>query len=121
MGEQISFVVPGSTTDVPPTPQPTRPPTSQPTTNNSVNAPTRVPTSQPTTNNNSSPTTTNCQDSSSTETFYVDSNVGNRDCNWLSSNTQNFQYLCQFFDVANKCKVTCNVCQYFEDYAAANN
>eukprot|EP00546_Thalassionema_frauenfeldii_P008848 CAMPEP_0178909942 /NCGR_PEP_ID=MMETSP0786-20121207/8818_1 /TAXON_ID=186022 /ORGANISM="Thalassionema frauenfeldii, Strain CCMP 1798" /LENGTH=626 /DNA_ID=CAMNT_0020582131 /DNA_START=388 /DNA_END=2268 /DNA_ORIENTATION=+ len=121
--EQISFVVPGSTDDDddPITPQPTRPPTSQPTNNSgNVVVPTRPPTSQPTTTtNNNNNNNNNCRDSSTAE-FGVDSNVGTQNCDWLSSNTDNFQYLCQFFDVANKCKVTCNVCQYFEDYAANN-
>lgn len=55
-----------------------------------------------------------CQDSASEE-FFVDENIGNKDCDWLSRNADgNFNYLCLFFDVAVKCKVTCNVCSYFE-------
>lgn len=54
-----------------------------------------------------------CQDSASEE-FYVDSFVGDKDCDWLSQNVDgNFDYLCLFFDVAVKCKVTCDVCSYF--------
>jgi len=46
--------------------------------------------------------------------FYVDENVGNRSCDWLSDNIARYGYLCAFFDVALKCPRLCDTCQYFE-------
>mmetsp|Transcript_32894 Transcript_32894/g.48667 ORF Transcript_32894/g.48667 Transcript_32894/m.48667 type:complete len:553 (+) Transcript_32894:204-1862(+) len=53
-----------------------------------------------------------CEDSPSQE-FLVNNDIGLRGCEWLSLNTGKFSYLCTFFAVAVKCKVTCDVCSYF--------
>jgi hypothetical protein len=52
-----------------------------------------------------------CQDL--TDTFTVDSLVGDQDCAWLGVNLGRYNYLCQFLDVAATCQATCEACQYF--------
>jgi len=58
------------------------------------------------------PQGTDCSDSSSE--FYVDSNAGNRSCEWLRSNMGRYAYLCAFFDIAIKCQSLCDTCQYLQ-------
>jgi hypothetical protein len=53
-----------------------------------------------------------CQDQSGT--FLVDSEVGNADCDWLGTNLDRYNHLCQFLDVAFTCPNTCDACEYFE-------
>merc|ERR1712100_72235 len=82
-------------------------PSSNPTpSSNPVPSPTSSPGPAPT------PTTNVCQDSSS-ETFLINSEVGEKDCDWLSINMERFGYLCTFLEVAAKCKSTCESCSYF--------
>mmetsp|Transcript_38662 Transcript_38662/g.42786 ORF Transcript_38662/g.42786 Transcript_38662/m.42786 type:complete len:1176 (-) Transcript_38662:157-3684(-) len=54
-----------------------------------------------------------CSDVS--ETFSVNDVVGDRDCEWLAKNSQRFDYLCKFFNVAMNCPVTCNFCDALQE------
>ncbi|KAI2508046.1 peptidase [Fragilaria crotonensis] len=79
-----------------PTPYPTRP---MPTTSAPVDAGSPV-------------TRSDCADTK--DTFLVDDEMGQKDCVWLSENSQLFGYLCRFLDVAVACKQTCEACQFFD-------
>eukprot|EP00546_Thalassionema_frauenfeldii_P019163 CAMPEP_0178898210 /NCGR_PEP_ID=MMETSP0786-20121207/2200_1 /TAXON_ID=186022 /ORGANISM="Thalassionema frauenfeldii, Strain CCMP 1798" /LENGTH=535 /DNA_ID=CAMNT_0020568895 /DNA_START=125 /DNA_END=1732 /DNA_ORIENTATION=+ len=84
---------------------PLRPPTQAPT-----RPPTQAPTQPP--NNSDSGSSPSCVDTDLL--FQVDNEVGEQDCTWLATNLDRYQYLCEFLDVAWKCKTTCDVCSYFE-------
>jgi hypothetical protein len=43
-------------------------------------------------------------------TFDVDDAIGSQTCGWLLPNMDQFEYLCQFEDVATMCPSTCGVC-----------
>jgi hypothetical protein len=53
-----------------------------------------------------------CQDLDGT--FLADAIAGNKDCTWLGVNMDRYRYLCQFLDVASKCRNTCSACEYFK-------
>lgn len=59
-----------------------------------------------------STTSNDCEDQN--ESLLVDSEVGNADCAWLSTNLDRYGYLCQFLDVAAICPQTCDTCAYFQ-------
>jgi hypothetical protein len=46
-------------------------------------------------------------------TFLVNDDMGEKGCNWLSSNLSRVQDLCELLDVAVVCPSTCNVCDLF--------
>jgi len=52
-----------------------------------------------------------CQDRNGT--FYVDIIDKKKDCLWLSQNTDRFEYLCRYLQVAHKCRKLCKACHYF--------
>jgi len=83
-------------------------PTPAPTASTTISPVSRAPTTQAPT---FSPVI--CEDSVSEE-FLVDRVAGNRGCNWLASNMENYGYLCNFLYVAATCKSTCDACRYFE-------
>mmetsp|Transcript_13472 Transcript_13472/g.19858 ORF Transcript_13472/g.19858 Transcript_13472/m.19858 type:complete len:371 (-) Transcript_13472:199-1311(-) len=60
-----------------------------------------------------------CEDSA-WEEFLIDSVVGNKDCNWLALNMEEYGHLCKFLRVGAKCKDTCNACSYFNTTKVAN-
>jgi hypothetical protein len=58
----------------------------------------------------SAPTSLSSSCEDSTEEFFVDEDMGSRDCAWLNLNQDSYSYLCRFVDVAVECPVTCNIC-----------
>jgi hypothetical protein len=63
--------------------------------------------SQPTT-----PVPVGCSDDA-TGTVFIDSDVGEKSCEWIGQNMARYNYLCQFLDIAFTCKATCSACEYF--------
>jgi hypothetical protein len=58
------------------------------------------------------PSSGSCEDQGGT--FLVDSEGGDAGCDWLSTNLDRYNYLCQFLDVAVTYPNTCDTCEYFQ-------
>jgi hypothetical protein len=61
------------------------------------------------------PGKSDCVDSD-TDTFLVDEALGNRGCNFLKDEMEQYGYLCKFVDVAFVCPDLCEICNRIEEF-----